>query len=120
MSGKKTTSETAVDLIACAQLWDDCVRLIGNVRADEIAELARDLLAAQARVKELTELEATIARAGDAQAEMESRRDTAHDDKASGAYDDCASILAEALAGDGGKARPTSAAASACLRLPST
>jgi len=93
---ERATHEIATDLIACAAAWDDCVRLVGNVRADEIAHLARDLLAAQARI---AELEATIARAGDAQAEMESRRDTAHDDKASGAYDDCASILAEALCG---------------------
>jgi hypothetical protein len=40
----------AADVENCASSWDECVRLIGNVRADELAFLARTV----------TELHATI------------------------------------------------------------
>lgn len=45
----RTREEIAAEVLACAMSWDDCVCLIGNVRADELAYLALGYVAQHAR-----------------------------------------------------------------------
>lgn len=43
----RSVEAIAYDVLACAEAWDPDARLVGNVRADELAHLARHMRAVQ-------------------------------------------------------------------------
>lgn len=62
---RRSTIEIGVDMLACAKSWDPAVRIIGNVRADEIAHFV------QASIEEHDKLQRVLSGVAEIAAEMD-------------------------------------------------